>query len=328
MNAIVCERFAPLDALVWKELPDANPGPGEVAIRIRAAGLNFADALLVQGLYQVRPPCPFVPGSELAGEIVSVGDDVSGFEIGDRVMAFSTTMGAFAERGVFRAGDVMPVPDGVGFEEAAALLCAHGTAHHALKQRARLQPGETLLVLGASGGTGSAAVQIGKAMGATVMAACSTSDKLELARENGADILIDYTRDDLRATVKERTDGKGVDVVYDPVGGDAFDASTRCLARNGRLLVIGFASGRIPSIPVNLALVKEYAVVGVFWGNFVRAEPQVFAENMRELVHWHSDASIRVPIEDRLPLERTAEGLARLVNRQAKGKIVVTSGQT
>jgi NADPH2:quinone reductase len=322
MRAIVCEKFGPLEELVWKELPDPSPATGQVAVKIHAAGLNFADALLVQGLYQARPPFPFVPGAELAGEVLAVGDGVDRFAVGDRVMAYSTTMGAFAEAGVFRAADLMPAPDGMRFDEGAALLCAHGTAHHALKQRADLRPGETLLVLGAAGGTGSAAVQIGKAMGAKVLAAASSPEKLELARENGADVLIDYALDDLKATVKELTGGRGVDVVYDPVGGDAFDASTRCMARNGRLLVIGFASGRIPSFPVNLALVKEYAVVGAFWGNFVRNEPDVFAANMRELLAWHAEGRVHAPIDDRLALANVAEGLRRLVDRQVKGKLV------
>lgn len=325
MKAILCERFAPLDALVWADRPDPQPEPGHVVVRIRAAGLNFADALLVQGLYQSRPPFPFVPGSELAGEVVAAGDGVEGFEPGDRVMAYSTTMGAFAEAGVFRAADLMPVPDDLPLDEAAALLCAHGTAHHALRQRGALRAGETLLVLGAAGGTGGAAVQIGKAIGATVIAACSTPEKLELARRNGTDHLIDYTREDLRSRVKELTNGRGVDVLYDPVGGDAFDSGTRCMARNGRLLVIGFASGRIPSFPVNLALVKEYAVVGVFWGNFVRNEPKVFAENMRELLEWRARGAIHVEIDDRIPMENVAAGLARLVDRQVRGKLVAVT---
>jgi NADPH:quinone reductase len=324
MKAIVCEQFGPMEDLKWRALPDEQPGPDEVLVDIRAAGLNFADALMVQGLYQARPPLPFVPGSELAGEVVSVGEGVVGYSAGDRVMVYSTRLGAFAERGVFRAGDLMPAPPGLALEEAAALPCAHGTAHHALRQRGHLAPGETLLVLGASGGTGSAAVQVGKAMGARVIAACSTAEKLELARQNGADELIDYSAADLKSRVKEVTGGRGVDVVYDPVGGDAFDACTRCMARNGRLLVVGFASGRIPSFPVNLALVKEYAVVGVFWGSFVRNERSIFDRNMRELLEWQREGKVRPIVDHVLPLEQTPEGLRMLVERKAKGKIVVS----
>lgn len=323
MKAIVCERFAPIDDLVYVEIADPEPDPGEVLVRIRAAGVNFADGLLVQGLYQAKPPFPFVPGVEVAGDVVALGEGVRDFSPGDRVMAYSSTLGGFAELGAFPANRVTRLPDGVSHAEGAALICAHGTAHHALRQRAALQPGETLLVLGAAGGTGIAAVQIGRAMGARVIAACSTPQKLAVAKENGADILIDYSREDLRQRLKDVTDGQGVDVVYDPVGGDAFDTVTRCMARNGRLLVIGFASGRIPQFPVNLALVKEFSVVGVFWGNFVRNEPEVFAGNMRELLGWMADGKVRPVVEDALPLESAPVALQRLMNRDVRGKLVL-----
>jgi NADPH:quinone reductase len=323
MKAIVCEKFAPVEELRYADVPEPVAGPGKVLVRIRACGVNFADGLLVQGLYQAKPPFPFVPGSELAGEVLATGDGVDGVAAGDRVMGYSTSLGGYAEAGVFDASNLMPLPDEVSFEEGASLLCAHGTAHHALRQRAALRAGETLLVLGAAGGTGVAAVQIGKAMGATVIAACSTEEKLALARAEGADVLVNYAESDLRAVVKEVTGGRGVDVVYDPVGGDAFDASTRCMARNGRLLVIGFASGRIPSFPVNLALVKEFSVVGVFWGNFVRAEPAVFAENMKELLRWRREGKVHAPIDERFPLSDAAGALDRLMNRKAKGKLVL-----
>jgi NADPH:quinone reductase len=324
MKAILCEKFAPLDELTLADVPDPQPGPGQVVVRVRAAGVNFADALLVQGLYQAKPSFPFIPGSEFAGEVIAVGEGVDAFEPGGRVMGYGSGVGAFAERAVADVAGLMPLPDSLGFEEAAGLLCAHGTAHHALKQRAALRPGETLLVLGAAGGTGLAAVQIGRAMGATVIAAASTPEKLELAREHGADVLIDYSQQDLRSAVKELTGGKGVDVVYDPVGGDAFDACTRSMARNGRLLVIGFASGTIPQFPVNLALVKEYSVVGVFWGNFVKAEPAVFAENMRELLAWVQEGRIRTEVSERVSLRDTPTALKRLMKRQATGKVVIT----
>jgi NADPH:quinone reductase len=323
MKAIVCERFAPLDELVYRDVADPQPRPDQAVVDIAAAGVNYADALIVQGKYQSRPEFPFVPGSEFAGEVVAVGEAVTTFAPGDRVMGYSTTMGAYAERGAFHASNLMPVPAGISLEDAASLLCAHGTAHHALKQRGALRPGETLVVLGAAGGTGIAAIQIGKAIGARVIAACSTPEKLAVARENGADELIDYSREDLRETVKAMTDGRGADVIYDPVGGDAFDASTRCIARNGRLLVIGFASGRIPTFPVNLALVKEFAVVGVFWGNFVRNEPAVFAENMRELIGWIEEGKVHAEVQEKIPLRSAADALQRLLNRQAIGKIVL-----
>jgi NADPH2:quinone reductase len=323
MRAIVCEKFGPLEELVWKELPDPSPGPGQVAVKIHAAGLNFADALLVQGLYQARPPFPFVPGAEFAGEVLSVGEGVDGFAAGDRVMAYSTTMGAFAEAGVFRANDLMLAPNGIEFDEGAALLCAHGTAHHALKQRAGLRSGETLLVLGAAGGTGSAAVQIGKAMGATVLAAASSPEKLDLARENGADLLIDYAREELKTTVKELTGGRGVDVVYDPVGGDAFDASTRCVARNGRLLVIGFASGRIPSAPANLALLKNCSIVGVFWGAWNERDPAGNVRNFELLFRWWREGKLKPHVSHRFPLARTVDALNAVAARKVTGKAVI-----
>jgi NADPH:quinone reductase len=323
MKAIVCERFAPLDELVYRDVADPQPRPDQAVVDIAAAGVNYADALIVQGKYQSRPEFPFVPGSEFAGEVVAVGEAVTTFAPGDRVMGYSTTMGAYAELGAFHASNLMPVPAGISLEDAASLLCAHGTAHHALKQRGALRPGETLVVLGAAGGTGIAAIQIGKAIGARVIAACSTPEKLAVARENGADELIDYSREDLRETVKAMTDGRGADVIYDPVGGDAFDASTRCIARNGRLLVIGFASGRIPTFPVNLALVKEFAVVGVFWGNFVRNEPAVFADNMRELIGWIEEGKVHAEVQEKIPLRSAADALQRLLNRQAIGKIVL-----
>jgi NADPH2:quinone reductase len=326
MKAIVCEQFGPIDQLVHRDMPDPEPGPGQVVLSVRAAGLNFADALLVQGLYQARPGFPFVPGAELAGEVLSVGEGVIGLKPGDRVMGMSPVYGAYAERVALPAANLLPVPAWLGFDEAAGLLYGHGTSHHALKQRAALRPGETLLVLGAAGGVGLAAVQIGKAMGARVIAGCSSADKLELARANGAELLIDYSRQDLRTALKELTDGKGVDVVYDPLGGDAFDACTRCMARNGRLLVIGFASGRIPQFPVNLALLKEYSVVGVFWGNFTRNEPAVWAENMRELLEWRREGKVHVEVTERLPLHHAPAALQRLVSRQAKGKLVLVPG--
>lgn len=323
MKAIVCEKFAPLDELKYQEVPDPQPSAGELGLKVLAAGVNFPDGLLVQGLYQAKPSFPFIPGAEFCGAVESLGEGVSGFEIGQRVIGFSPNYGAYAEKTAIDARQTIPVPDNMSDADAANILCAHGTAHHALKQRSQLQPGETLVVLGAAGGTGLAAVQVGKAMGARVIAACSSEEKLAIAKANGADELINYTEQNLKDAIKELTGGKGADVVYDPVGGDAFDACTRSMARNGRLLVIGFASGTIPKLPVNLTLVKEYSVIGVFWGSFTMHEPKVFAQNMQELFGWYTDGKVHLEIDDQLPLSEAANALSKVMNRQVKGKLVL-----
>ncbi|MGR3584605.1 MAG: NADPH:quinone oxidoreductase family protein, partial [Pseudooceanicola nanhaiensis] len=270
MKAIVCNEFGPLSDLEYKDLPDPEAGPGQVLIKVEACGVNYPDGLLVQGKYQVRPDRPFIPGSEVAGEIVALGEGVTDREVGQRVVGYAGQTG-YASMAAIPAASTFLLPEGADAAEACALIIAYGTSHHALKQRAQLKPGETLVVFGAAGATGVAAVQIGKIMGATVIAVVSSEEKGKIAKECGADHVIGY--DGLKDKVKELTGGKGADVCYDVVGGEAFDAASRFMARNGRLLVIGFASGDIPKFPVNLALVKEYAVVGVFWGNFTRAEP-------------------------------------------------------
>ncbi len=323
MKAIVCNEYAPIEKLAYTDVPDPEVGPSDVLVDIKAAGVNYPDGLIVQGLYQVKPELPFSPGFEFAGVISQVGEKVKGLEPGTRIMGMTPSYGAYAEKIAVNKMFVLPIPDEMTFVDAANLACAHGTAHHALKQRGQVKPGETLLVLGAAGGTGVAAVQIGKAMGATVIAACSSQEKLDIAKENGADILINYNEQDLRKTLKEVTEGKGVDVVYDPVGGDAFDACTRSMARNGRILVIGFASGTIPKLPVNLTLVKEYSVTGVFWGNFTAAEPQVYAENLKEMFQWYKDGQIKVITEAELPLSEAPKALNMLLQRQVKGKLVL-----
>ncbi|PJE30642.1 Alcohol dehydrogenase [Pseudooceanicola marinus] len=320
MKAIVCHEFGPLEDLAWEEVADPRPGPGEVLIRTEAAGVNYPDGLLVQGLYQVKPERPFSPGMEVAGEIESVGEGVNGLAPGDRVLA-AVQMGGYAEKAVCPAARCMPLPEGMDAAEACALLVAYGTSHHALKQRGALAAGDWLVVFGAAGATGIAAVQIGKVMGAKVIAVCSTEEKRAIALENGADHAIGY--DDLKAEVKALTDGHGADVVYDPVGGAAFDAATRFMARNGRLLVIGFASGEIPQFPVNLALVKEYAVVGVFWGNWTRAEPEAYRANMVELLDWYSKGRVKPLIEGRYPMTEAASVLTRVLGRGATGKIAL-----
>lgn len=323
MKAIVCDEYAPISELDYREVEDPTPKPGEVLIAIEAIGVNYPDGLLVQGLYQAKPPLPVIPGSEFAGVIEALGQGVENLKVGDAVIGLSGHYSAYAEKICCAASRLMPVPDGMPYTDAASLVLAHGTAHHALKQRGDLQSGETLLVLGAAGGTGLAAVQIGKAMGAKVIAACSTAEKLAVAKANGADELVNYAQDDLGAVLKELTAGKGVDVVYDPVGGKAFDQCARRMAPGGRLLVIGFASGDIPKLPVNLALVKEFALVGVFWGAFTRRSPDVFADNMRELFRWYGEGKVSLHIDCRLPLPEARDALEMVLQRRVKGKVVL-----
>ncbi len=320
MKAITCHGFGPLSDLRFEEMQPAAPGPGQILIRTEAAGVNYPDGLLVQGLYQMKPEPPFVPGMEVVGTVESLGEGVEGLAPGDRVAAL-TTLGGYAEAHVTEAARVFKLPQGMDAAEACALLVAYGTSHHALKQRAALAQGEALLVFGAAGATGLAAVQIGKIMGARVIAVASSEEKQQIARAAGADEVIGY--DGLKDRVKQLTDGRGVDVVFDPVGGEAFDTAVRCMARKGRLLVVGFASGTIPQFPVNLSLVKEFSVVGVFWGNFTRFEPEVYAENMRELLGWHASGRVRPVIEGRYPLRDAPQVLERVLNRGATGKIVL-----
>ena len=322
MKAIVCEKFAAVEELQYKELPDPVVQPGHVIVDIEAIGVNYPDGLLVQGLYQMKPDHPFIPGTEVAGIVSEVGEGVKHLQVGQRVVAMNMLNG-YAEKILQPANLAMPLPDNIPSEEAAGLITAHATAHHALKQRAKIQPGETLLVTGAAGGTGLAAVQIGKAMGAKVIAVCSTQEKLDIAKENGADILINYSDTDLKAAVKEATEGKGVDVVYDVVGGEAFDVLSRSMAWNGRLLVIGFASGTIPKLPINLTLVKGYSLVGVFWGTFTMKEPQTFMENMIELMTWYGEGKVKVIVDEVFPLSETASALNKVMNRQVIGKVIL-----
>lgn len=324
MKAIVCNEFGSIDNLSYTDVDDPTVKAKSVLIKVAAAGVNFPDGLLVQGLYQMRPDFPFIPGNEIAGEIIEVGAEVKHLQVGQKVVAM-TLLGGFAERVSVPANQVMPLPDAIPEVEAAGLITAHATAHHALKQRAQIKPGETLVVTGAAGGTGLAAVQIGKAMGATVIAVCSSEEKLALAKENGADHLINYTECDLKQAIKEVTGGKGADVVYECVGGDAFNACSRSMAWGGRLLVIGFASGTIPEFPVNLALVKGYSVVGVFWGAFTQAEPVAFGENMKELLTWYVQGKVKVIVDEALPLSQACQALNKVMERKVKGKMILTA---
>lgn len=323
MKAIVCNDYGPISNLTLQEVDNPEPKDNELLLKVLAAGINFPDGLLVQGLYQAKPETPFIPGMEFCGEVFGMGASVKGFNNGDRIISSSPSYGAFAEQITLPAAMAIKVPNTVEPAQAANLLVAHGTAHHALKQRANIQPGESLVVLGAAGGTGLAAVQIGKAMGAKVIAAASTEEKLQVAKDNGADATINYSEQPLKDAIREHTDGKGADVIYDPVGGDAFDSSVRSMARYGRMLVIGFASGTIPKLPINLALVKEFSLVGVFWGTFTRKEPAVFAENMQELFEWYQKGVVSVSVDRTFTLEETGNALEYVMGRKVKGKVAV-----
>jgi NADPH2:quinone reductase len=322
MKAIVCHDFAQVSDLVYEEFATPKASKGNVVIDVSAAGVNFPDSLLVQGLYQLKPQLPFIPGSEVAGTISEIGEGVSHLKVGMRVLAICS-LGGYAEKVAVPANQVMPIPDTIPLDEAAGLITAHATAHHALKQRAQLLKGETLLVTGAAGGTGLAAVQIGKEMGAKVIAACSSDEKCEVAKQNGADITINYSNQDLKETLKSLTKNKGVDVVYECVGGDVFNACSRSVAWAGRLLVIGFAGGEIPKFPVNLALVKGYSVVGVFWGSFVAHQPQDFMANMKELIKWYEQGKVKVHIDETFSLENAVDAINKVTNRKVKGKVVL-----
>jgi NADPH2:quinone reductase len=320
MKAIVARDFAPIDRLEYADWPEPVAAGRTVVIEADSIGVNYPDGLLVQGLYQLRPPTPFVPGMEVAGTVVAVGEGVTRFKVGDRVAALST-LGAYAERVAADEATVMKLPDGMSGADACALMCGYGTSHHALKQRAQLKPGETLCVLGAAGATGIAAIQIGKVMGARVIGVASSPEKREIARQAGADVVLGY--ENLKDTLKEATGGKGVDVGYDPVGGDAFDALARGMGWNGRLLIIGFASGKIPQFPVNLALVKGFSLVGVFWGSFTQKEPAEYQANMRELIGWHMAGKVKPVIEGVYPLSDAPGILARVLGRGASGKLIL-----
>jgi NADPH:quinone reductase len=322
MKALVCSAFGPLDTLTVGDLPDPVVGPGEVLIDVHAAGVNFPDLLIVQGLYQFKPEPPFAPGGEVAGVVTAVGPGVERFQLGDRVMA-TTLWGGFAEKALAREHQVMAIADGVDDEIASAIGITYGTSFHALKDRACLRRGETLLVLGAAGGVGLAAVEIGAAMGATVIAAASSDEKLAIAREHGARHGIHYGREDLRATLKELTGGRGLDVIYDPVGGALSEQALRSIAWEGRFLVVGFAAGEVPKLPLNLVLLKGCQVVGVFWGAFTERTPERNRANLSELVIWYREGSIRPHIDGVYDLEQSIEALRRLEARDVKGKLVI-----
>lgn len=325
MRAVMCDRVGGPEVLALEEVDDPKVGPGQVLVEVKAATVTFPDLLMLQDLYQVKPPRPFVPGAELAGVVTEVGEGVEGLARGDRVLAkTSASTGAMAELAVIEAATAIPLPDGVDFTAAAGLLYAYGTAQHALKDRARLRPGESLLVLGAAGSVGLAAVELGKAMGARVIAAASSEEKLQLCRDHGADDTIDYSHEDLKTRVRDLTGGDGADVVYDPVGGPFSEPALRSTAWEGRFLVIGFANGEIPRIPLNLALLRGCAIVGVYWGSFTSRYPARNRENVAELLRWWSAGRIRPHTSGIFPLEQAAEAFALLGGRKAMGKVVVT----
>ena len=320
MKAIVCNNFGPIQDIEYKEVDQPKLEDDSVIIDVKSVGVNFPDGLLVQGKYQLKPETPFIPGMEVAGKIMKTGQHVSNFKIGDRVAALSQLNG-YAEQTLVKESSVFKIPENMSFDDSCALLCAYGTSHYALKQRGKLQKGELLVVLGASGSTGLAAIQIGKIIGAKVIAVASNEEKQKIAKDNGADISIGY--DNLKEELKTISDGKGVDVIFDPVGGDVFETVARTMARNGRLLVIGFASGTIPKLAVNLALVKEFSVVGVFWGAFTRGEPEEYKENMIELFHWYQNKLIKPLVEEKFPLSEASIVLEKILSRGAKGKIIL-----
>ncbi|MNH03739.1 Quinone oxidoreductase 1 [compost metagenome] len=320
---MLCKTLGPARNLVLEDVASPVPKKNELLLEVQAAGVNFPDTLIIEGKYQFQPPLPFSPGSEAAGVVAAVGEKAGAFKVGDRVMAL-TGWGAFAEQVAVPFYNVMPIPESMDFTTAAAFGMTYGTSMHALSQRGQLKAGETLLVLGASGGVGLAAVEIGKAMGARVIAAASSAEKLAVAKAAGADELINYSEASLKDEIKRLTGGNGADVIYDPVGGDLFDQAVRGIAWNGRLLVVGFASGRIPELPVNLALLKGAAVLGVFWGAFAQRQPADNAANFQQLFAWFAEGKLKPLVSQTFPLAEAGAAIEMLGQRKAVGKLVVT----
>ncbi|MDD0837195.1 NADPH:quinone oxidoreductase family protein [Curvibacter sp. HBC61] len=328
MHAWLCENPVGVDALNWKELPTPTPQAGEVLIEIKAASLNFPDLLIVQNKYQMKPPLPFVPGSEYAGVVAAAGDGVTHLKVGDSVACLSGT-GGFGTHTLAKAALCMPLPAGFSHVDAAAFIMIYATSWHALIDRAQLKAGETVLVLGAAGGVGTAAIQIAKAAGARVIAAASTDEKCALCRQIGADETLNYSQDAVpnafRERIKALTDGKGPDVIYDPVGGDFAEPAFRSIAWRGRYLVVGFASGPIPNLPLNLPLLKGASLVGVFWGDFARREPKANAAMMAELAQWYGQGKIKPVIDRTMPMAELKAAYAHMGSRGVMGKLVMTN---
>lgn len=322
MKAIVCNEYAPVDQLSLETVADPVPAEGDVLVDVICAGINFPDLLIVQGKYQVQPPLPFTPGNEVAGVVAAVGEGVTAVQVGDEVIAYVPS-GAFAEKLLVKATSVFKKGKSMSFEQAAGLVLTYGTSYYALKQRANLQPGETVLVLGAAGGVGIATIQLAKAMGATVIAAASTEEKLDFACAAGADLRINYSNEDLKKRTKELTKGKGADVIYDPVGGDYAEQAFRAIAWDGRYLVIGFASGPIPKMPLNLALLKGASLVGVFWGAWAARYPQESQQNFAEIFEMIESDVFAPPVTDVYPLEQFQDAFRCIAERRAKGKVIL-----
>jgi NADPH2:quinone reductase len=322
MKAILCTRYGGPDDLELQDLPDPAPGTGEVVVAVKSAALNFFDTLIIAGKYQVKPPFPFSPASEFAGVVERVGAGVTGLAPGDRVLGYGA-FGAAREKVAIGAQRVVKIPDALDFDRAAGITVIYGTTLHALQDRARLKAGETIAVLGASGGTGLAAIEIGKLMGARVIACASSDDKLDFARQRGADESINYAKDDLKEALRRVTGGKGVDVIYDPVGGPYAEPALRAIAWGGRFLVIGFAAGEIPKIPLNLPLLKGCDIVGVFWGAFIERDPKGHQANMAELVRWAAEGRISAHVHGVFPLAETPAALKAIADRKVMGKVIL-----
>ncbi|HRD66463.1 MAG TPA: NADPH:quinone oxidoreductase family protein [Candidatus Competibacter sp.] len=325
MKAIVCHELSGPAALRLEDVPEPRPGPGQVRVRVRACGVNFADSLIARGQYQVQPEPPFSPGFEVAGDILEVGEGVARFRVGERVIAIAPH-GGYAEQVVANVDRCVAMPTAMPYEHGAAFPVVFGTSHVALWHRARLRAGETLVVHGASGGVGLTAVTIGKQLGATVIATASSPEKLEVAREHGADHLVDTSRDDVRSRIGELTGGRGADVVYDPVGGELFTASLRSIAFEGRILVIGFAGGTVPQIPANHLLVKNVDVIGLNWPAYAERHPAVMTESFQILLRWYLAGAIRPYVSAIYPLERAVDALNQVVARKSVGKVVIAVG--
>jgi NADPH2:quinone reductase len=327
MRAVVCEAFGPPESLRFKEIDDPVPGPGELLVDVRACAISFPDLLMIQDLYQFKPTPPFVPGGEVAGVVTALGEGVAGYLIGDEVFA-NGSLGGLAEKATIKASSAMRLPAGTDAEHVAGFAYAYGTSYHALADRARLEPGETLLVLGAAGGVGLAAVELGAVMGANVIAAASSDDKLALCREHGATMTINYATEDLRGQLKELTGGAGPDVIYDPVGGPYAEPALRSIAWEGRFLVVGFAAGDIPRVPLNLPLLKNCSIVGVFWGANVARNPDHARESLALLVEWLEQGKLHPAVGARFPLDDAVSALNELATRRAMGRVIVTPGSS
>ncbi len=322
MKAILCKSYGAPSSLIYEEIENLTPGPDEILVRNKACAVNFPDTLIIQGKYQLKPELPFSPGSDVAGIVEAVGPDVTNFKPGDEVFGVMR-YGGYAEQVVLHKGFAFPKPEAMPFDIAASFLYAYGTSLHALKDRARLKENETIVIMGAAGGVGLAAVDIAKKMGARVIACASTPEKLRLCQDYGADEIINYTQEDLKTRIKELTDGNGADVIYDPVGSQYAEPALRAMAWRGRYLVIGFAAGEIPKIPLNLALLKGCSIVGVFWGRFTKEEPQANMVNSLQILQWFQEGKIKPHIHKRYPLKDAHLALEEMMNRKVMGKVIL-----